>query len=89
MTIQQDCMSSAAVVDAALDVTTEFCPMTYVRTRLALDRLKPGQTLSVRLRGEDAIRNVQSSAVRHGHAVLSQVAGQDGSVLLLLRKTGA
>ena len=63
--------------------------MTYVRTRLALDRLQPGQLLSVRLRGADATHNVPNSAVRQGHAVLSQTAQPDGSVLLLLRKAGS
>ena len=62
--------------------------MTYVRTRLALDRLNPGQVLAVRLRGADAARNVPAAAMRQGHAVLSQDAAPDGSVLLLLRKAG-
>lgn len=79
-------MSPSAVADSALDITAELCPMTYVKTRLALDRLKPGQILAVRLRGEDAARNVPRSALRHGHAVLSQVAADDGTTLLLLRR---
>ncbi len=79
-------MSSAIGADTALDVTAEICPMTYVRTRLALDRLDPGQVLAVRLRGEDAARNVPRSATRQGHTVLLQTVSEDGSVLLLLRK---
>ena len=88
MTIQrgQDC--AADMADTALDVTADLCPMTYVRTRLALDRMNPGQILAVRLRGEDAARNVPNSAVRQGHTVLSQTAAPDGTVLLLLRKAG-
>ncbi len=60
--------------------------MTYVRTRLALDRLKPGQTLSVRLRGEEPLRQVPESAARQGHAVLSTEIQEDGSTILLLRR---
>ena len=64
--------------------------MTYVRARLALDRMAPGQVLAVRLRGGDAATNVPRSAVRQGHEVLSQDWQDDGSVLLLLkRKPGA
>ena len=79
-------MSSIPVADSALDITTELCPMTYVRTRLALDRLRPGQVLEVRLRGADPARNVPASAVRQGHAVLARFAQEDGTTLLLLQR---
>ena len=81
-------MCSPVAADAALDVTSDICPMTYVRVRLSLDRLDPGQTLAVRLRGEDAARNVPASAHRQGHAILSQTVDGDGATLLLLRKGG-
>ena len=35
-----------------IDITGETCPMTMVRTRLALDALPDGAALRVRLRGE-------------------------------------
>ena len=60
--------------------------MTFVRTRLALDRLQPGQTLLVRLRGEEPRRNLPRTAVEQGHAVLAQQEQPDGTLLLLLRK---
>ena len=79
-------MPSIPAADDALDITTELCPMTYVRTRLALDRLLPGQVLRVRLRGADPARNVPASAIRQGHAVLAQQAQEDGTIVLLLRR---
>jgi TusA-related sulfurtransferase len=60
--------------------------MTFVRTRLALDRLRPGQTLLVRLRGEEPRRNIPRTAAEQGHAVLAQQDLPDGATLLLLRK---
>ncbi len=60
--------------------------MTYVRTRLALDRMASGQLLAVRLRGADAARNVPRSATRQGHEVVSQAIAEDGSTMLLLRR---
>ena len=60
--------------------------MTYVRTRLALDRLAPGQTLLVLLRGEEPRRNVPRSALEQGHEVLSVEDGADGVTRLLLRR---
>lgn len=72
--------------DQRIDITAETCPMTFVRTRLAMDRLEPGQTLLVRLRGEEPRRNVPRTAAEQGHAVLVETACADGTVLVLLRK---
>ncbi len=60
--------------------------MTFVRTRLALDRLAPGQTLLVRLRGAEPVANVPRTARELGHQVLAIETGDDGVTLLLLRK---
>jgi TusA-related sulfurtransferase len=79
-------MTEAIVADQAIDITGEICPMTFVRTRLALDRLAPGQILSVTLRGEEPLRNVPLSAARQGHTVLSQTAASNGSTTLLIRR---
>ena len=76
---------STLVADRLLDITGEICPMTYVRTRLALDRMAPGQILAVRLRGADPARNVPRSAARQGHQVVSQHEAEDGTTLLQLR----
>ncbi|MCO6418873.1 sulfurtransferase TusA family protein [Siccirubricoccus sp. KC 17139] len=72
--------------DRQLDITAETCPMTFVRTRLALDRMASGETLLVRLRGEEPRRNIPRTASEQGHAVLAEVAALDGTVLVLLRK---
>ncbi len=60
--------------------------MTFVRTRLALDRMAEGQTLLVRLRGEEPRGNVPRTAVEQGHALLDQRDEPDGTTLVLLRK---
>jgi len=78
----------AAVVpdDREIDITGDLCPMTFVRTRLALDRMTPGQVLKVRLRGADPLRNVPRTATEQGHTVLSLETGDDGVSVLLLRR---
>lgn len=60
--------------------------MTFVRTRLALDRLASGQTLLVRLRGDEPLRNVPRAAAEQGHAVISLETEPDGTSALLLRR---
>jgi len=57
--------------DHALDITAAKCPMTFVRTRLMLDSMAPGQTLEVRLRGAEPLENVPRSARELGHEVLA------------------
>jgi len=81
-------MDSVPTADQTIDITRDVCPMTFVRTRIALDRLAPGQTLLVRLRGEEPLRNVPRSAIEQGHTVLEQRTEADGTTLLLLRKGG-
>ncbi len=76
------------VADSSLDITAETCPMTFVRTRLALDRMAEGQTLLVRLRGEEPRSNVPRTAREQGHALLGQRDEPDGTTLVLLRKAG-
>ena len=72
--------------DATLDITRDICPMTFVRTRLALDRLSPGQSLLVLLRGDEPHRNVPRSAREHGHKVIAEQTDPDGTVRVLLER---
>lgn len=60
--------------------------MTFVRTRLALDRLPAGELLLVRLRGEEPRRSVPASATALGHEVLALDDYADGTTELLLRR---
>ena len=52
-----------------LDVTDVTCPLTWVRTKLALERLATGETLEVRLPAGEALDNVPRSAREAGHEV--------------------
>jgi TusA-related sulfurtransferase len=72
--------------DQELDITGETCPMTFVRTRLALDRMQPGQVLRVALVGEEPRRNVPRTAAEQGHAVLAQREAPHGVLHVLIRK---
>ena len=75
-------------VARTVDITREVCPMTYVRTKLRLEALAPGELLEVLLRGEEPLRNVPRSAREEGHEVLSVEALDSGVHRLLLRKQG-
>ena len=75
-----------AMPDHHLDITRETCPMTFVRTRLALDRIVPGETLHVLLAGEEPHRNVVRNAESLGHAVITDEAQADGIRLVSILK---
>jgi TusA-related sulfurtransferase len=72
--------------DKAIDITAETCPMTFVRTRLALDALSTGQILLVRLAGADPLANVPRAAADQGHDPLELLPQADGSWLLVIKK---
>lgn len=82
----ESCPAQEQTHDRELDITAETCPMTFVRTRLALDRMQPGQVLRVHLKGDEPLKNVPRTASEQGHAVLGQAEQADGSVLLWIRK---
>ena len=85
-TAQATTVLPPAAPDRWLDITAETCPMTFVRTRLALDAMAPGQTLLVTLRGDEPRRRVPETARALGHAVLATEGRPDGTILLLLRR---
>ena len=64
-------MPAATVPDMVhtLDVTGLRCPMTWVRTKLELERLPSGETLEVRLPPGEAVESVPRSARDAGHDV--------------------
>ena len=71
--------------DRELDITGLTCPMTFVRTKLALEKMTSGQILKVVLAGEEPRRNVPEAVIDHGHEVVALEARADGRWLLFVR----
>jgi len=63
-----------------LDVTALTCPMTWVRTKLELERMAPGEALEVRCSPGEALENVPRSAAEAGHEVWV-----DGAIVRIVR----
>ena len=53
-----------------LDITAEVCPMTFVKTRLLIEKMKPGETAEIRMIGKEPVENVPASVEELGHKVL-------------------
>jgi TusA-related sulfurtransferase len=64
-----------------LDITGLRCPMTWVRTKLELERLAPGDALDVRCAEGEALENVPRSAREAGHDV-----AVEGAVVRIVRR---
>jgi tRNA 2-thiouridine synthesizing protein A len=69
----------------SIDITGEVCPMTFVRTKLELERMQAGEVLRVRLRGDEPLRNVPRAAREEGHAILAVEADGADHVVTIRR----
>ena len=72
--------------DHRIDISSETCPMTFVLVRLALDQMKAGQVLEIRLRGAEPRRNIPLTAQEQGHEVISITDENKGESIILLRR---
>ncbi len=74
---------------ATVDVRGYACPLTWVKTRIALERLATGEVLEVLLREGEPLENVPRTAAEEGHRVLAVAAlpgGTPDAYRLLLEK---
>lgn len=75
--------------DAQVDITDVVCPITFVKTKVALEELEDGQTLEVRLNDGEPIQNVPCSLKDEGHRVTDVRKNDDGTYTLLVVKGAA
>ena len=61
-----------------LDISKEICPLTFVRVKLLLERMAPGDVVEIRLAAGEPLENVPASAEELGHRVLHRWA-ENGS----------
>ncbi len=80
-------LPKVADFDHEIDITGRLCPMTFVHTRLALDKLHPGQVLRVRLKGQEPRTNVPRSVIELGHSIRSMQDQPDGTTVLMIQKS--
>ena len=72
--------------DERIDITDVNCPITFVKTKVALDELENGQILQVHLNDGEPIQNVPRSVREEGHEVLKITDNSDGTFELFIRK---
>lgn len=72
--------------DEFLDITDVVCPMTFVKTKVAIEDLDDGQILEIRLNEGEPIQNVPRSLKDEGHKVLQIDNNSDGTFTLFVKK---
>ncbi len=70
--------------DKSIDIRGEVCPYTYVKSKLALEGMEPGQVLQIILNHKPAVENVPRSMENEGHKVLevSQINQTDFKIVV-------
>ena len=79
-------MTKAMNVDQELDLKGEVCPYTFVKTKLALDLMEPGQVLQVIVDHLPAVENVPRSVTNEGHEILNVGQVNDTDWEIVIRK---
>ena len=75
-------------VDEKVDATDVVCPVTFVKTKVALEELDEGQILQVHIADGEPIQNVPRSIKEEGHEVLKIDDNGDGTYELFIKKVG-
>ncbi len=57
-------------IDKTIDLMSEVCPYTFVKSKLALEGLGPGQLIEIHLGNSESASNVPRSLDLEGHEVL-------------------
>ena len=71
-----------------LDLRTAKCPLNFVKTKLALEKLHAGDVLEVWiLTGSDSSLNIPKSIRQEGHDVLAIESDAEGIQRIFIRKT--
>ena len=72
-------------IDYFLDITTDVCPMTFVKTKLLIERMSIGEIAEIRLPAGEPLENVPRSVEEHGHALLALDAESDDGEVYIMR----
>lgn len=75
----------SGAMDYYLDITSDICPMTFVKTKLLIERMSSGQTAEVRLNDGEPLVNVPRSVEELGHAILALDREEEGGRVYRLR----
>jgi tRNA 2-thiouridine synthesizing protein A len=80
-------MATEAAVDKELNLQGEVCPYTFVKSKLALEIMQPGQVLRVIVDNDESAANVPRSMQNEGHDVLGVTKLDQKEWQIVVRKS--
>jgi TusA-related sulfurtransferase len=69
-----------------LNLVGVACPMNFVKTRLYLDKMRPGERLKVMLDAGEPVESVTTSILQEGHEIVESHQEPLGYFCLTIRK---
>lgn len=79
-------MANEIKADLTVDITDCSCPYTIVKTRVALDDLKVGETIEVILEKGVPERNIPKVLVLEGNEILETRDNNNGTITIFAKK---
>lgn len=73
-------------VNNTIDIKGEHCPFTFVRSKLAIEKMSSGEVLEIITDHQPATENVPRSMENEGHKVLEVVKLNDTDWRIVIRK---
>jgi TusA-related sulfurtransferase len=72
--------------DEFTDITSQVCPMTFVKAKAVLEEMEDGQILEIRMNDGEPVQNVPRSLKEEGHSLLKLRDNEDGTYSLFVKK---
>ena len=69
-----------------VDLTGAVCPMTFVRFKLEIEKIAPGEAIEIILKEGEQMQNVPRSVKEEGHRIESVRQEEDGYHLVVRKK---
>ena len=69
-----------------IDLLNEICPMTFVKTKLALEKINQGERIKVIYNSQEAKTNVPKSIIEINHKVISIIDLDKKNFYIIIQK---
>lgn len=69
-----------------VDITSVVCPITFVKVKVALEELEPGQLLEILMKDGEPIQNVPRSLKDEGHKLVRVENNGNGTYTVFVEK---
>jgi TusA-related sulfurtransferase len=79
-------MEEAIIPDKKINIKGLVCPYTFVKSKLAIESMEPGQVLEILLDYKEASNSIPKSMQDHGQTVLKVEKINETDWVILIRK---